>query len=55
MAHFSLFFFILDTLLTLGEKDNVESNFYLQAVREVLDGKFENIVTLCTSEIDKSG
>ena len=41
--------------LTLDESDNVETEPYLQAVREVLDDKFENVITLCTAEIDKPG
>jgi hypothetical protein len=39
----------------LDESDNVETEPYLQAVREALDDKFDNVITLCTKEIDKPG
>ncbi|XP_028401862.1 mitochondrial import receptor subunit TOM70-like [Dendronephthya gigantea] len=42
-----------DVTLTLDESDNVETEPYLQAVREALDDKFDNIISLCTKEIDK--
>ena len=41
--------------MTLDESDNVETEPYLQAVREALDDKFDNVITLCTKEIDKPG
>ncbi|CAB4005281.1 Mitochondrial import receptor subunit TOM70 [Paramuricea clavata] len=44
-----------DVLFTLDESDNVETEPYLQAVREALDDKFDNIIALCTKEIDKPG
>ena len=45
----------VDKLLTLDESENTETEPYLQAVREALDEKFDNIITLCTTEIDKPG
>jgi hypothetical protein len=41
--------------LTLDESDNVETEPYLQAVREAHDDNFDNIIALCTKEIDKPG
>ena len=48
-------YLLIDVSLVLNESDNVETEPYLQAVREVLDDKFENVITLCTAEINKPG
>jgi NAD dependent epimerase/dehydratase family enzyme len=45
----------VDISLTLDESDNAKTEPFVQAVREALDDKFDNIITLCGEEINKPG
>ena len=55
LCYYIIFCQRVDTVFDVADEGNMETEPFLQAIKEAQEEKYDNIVTLCTSQIDKAG